>query len=88
LSSQTQPFPLPSVEMKNMVNLNNILTHITNARETEMGEKRIFHLSFKETYPFKMSVARKHDNQKPLFSGSGNTLMKQLQFQGNMKSDC
>lgn len=101
LPAQTLPLPSmgsfdSSVEMKNRVNLNNILTHITNARGTEMGEKRILHSASKEAYPFKrqlqanrsLSVASKHDTQQPLFSGSGKTLMEKLQFQGNMASDC
>lgn len=90
--------PLPSmgsfdssVEMKDKVNLNNILAHVTNARGNEMDNKRILHSSSKEGYPFKGQLRANlslSDNQKPLFSGSGKTLMEQLQFQGNMALDC
>lgn len=93
LPSQTLPSPSTgnfdsSVEMKNRVYLNNILT-------CKMGDKRVLQSASKDAYPFKghlqtnmsSSVASKHDNQQPLFNDSGKTLMEQLQFQGNMASD-
>lgn len=80
-----------SVEMKDKVNLNNILAHVTDARRTEMGDKGILHSSSKERHPFKGQLQANlslSDNQQPLFSGSGKTLMEQLQFQRNMALDC